>query len=352
MEPQADIRVRNYHAYYTPAQITKRSESTRGKLTESQEERMRQQACTFVDAVGCRMGFPRKTIATAQILYHKFYLHFPRKDFVYTDVTMAALYVATKIQDTHKKPREILMASYAIRFPELAAKVKAIGGDIEIAADTVEADRQRLLAVERLILECICFKFTLRTPFSYVVKFGRVLQASRELTGLAWRIAVDSNRTLAPLMYPPHTIALASIRMAALLSSSASSSPSPEPASGTIASLLSTSGPWEAEYKVALVDLEDICHILVDLFLIHSGPISSTTFSSPALATPADSPPQQAVWQAPTAADKLTKLKIAMRETDHDPRNHYDISDGAADEDDASTRQEGTTRYFFKPGTD
>jgi len=48
---------------------------------------------------------------------------------------MAALYVATKIQDTHKKPREILMASYAVRFPELAAKVKALGGDVEMPPD-------------------------------------------------------------------------------------------------------------------------------------------------------------------------------------------------------------------------
>lgn len=48
------------------------------------------------------------------------------------DVTTAALYVAAKIQDTLKKPRDILMASYAIRFPELAAKVKSVGGEVEM----------------------------------------------------------------------------------------------------------------------------------------------------------------------------------------------------------------------------
>lgn len=46
------------------------------------------------------------------------------------DVTLAALYVSTKMHDTLKKPQDLLMVSYAIRFPDLAAKSKAIGGDV------------------------------------------------------------------------------------------------------------------------------------------------------------------------------------------------------------------------------
>lgn len=47
-------------------------------------------------------------------------------------MTLAALYVSTKMHDTLKKPRELLMVSYAIRFPELVAKSKSIGGEIEM----------------------------------------------------------------------------------------------------------------------------------------------------------------------------------------------------------------------------
>jgi len=75
---------------------------------------------------------PRKTLATAQNLYHRFHLFFPRKDFNYHDVTLAALYVSTKMHDTLKKPREILMVSYAVRFPELAAKSKSVGGEVDM----------------------------------------------------------------------------------------------------------------------------------------------------------------------------------------------------------------------------
>jgi CTD kinase subunit beta len=99
---------------------------------------------------------PRKTIATAQTLYHRFHLFFPRKDFSYyvrpsslarslgisisqpfQDVSLASLYVSTKMHDTLKKPRELLAIAYAVRFPELAAKSKHPGGEIDL--DTMDA---------------------------------------------------------------------------------------------------------------------------------------------------------------------------------------------------------------------
>lgn len=55
----------------------------------------------------------------------------------------------------------------------------------------VDSERQRLLTIERLILETICFNFTSRMAFPYVIKIGRVLKASKRLTKFAWRIAAD-----------------------------------------------------------------------------------------------------------------------------------------------------------------
>jgi CTD kinase subunit beta len=141
---------------------------------------------------------PRRTLSTAQTLYHRFHLFFPRKDFNYAarillkhlctpsdlpsveqDVALAALFVSTKMHDTLKKPRELLSVSYAIRFPELAAKSKHPGGEVDLDAmdaQLVEHDRQRLLAIERLILETVCFNFTSRMAFPYVIKMARSLR--------------------------------------------------------------------------------------------------------------------------------------------------------------------------------
>jgi CTD kinase subunit beta len=43
------------------------------------------------------------------------------------------------MHDTLKKPHELQMASYAIRFPDRVAKVKSHGGDVEIVDPAVSA---------------------------------------------------------------------------------------------------------------------------------------------------------------------------------------------------------------------
>ena len=102
----------------------------------------------------------------------------------FQDVALAALYVSTKMHDTLKKPRELLAVSYAVRFPEFAAKSKHPSGEVDLDtmdAQMVENDRQRLLAVERLILETTCFNFTARVPFPYVIKLGKELRGISSL---------------------------------------------------------------------------------------------------------------------------------------------------------------------------
>jgi len=44
------------------------------------------------------------------------------------DVILSTLYVACKMHDTLKKPRDIILASYSIRFPEKANKGKGPAG--------------------------------------------------------------------------------------------------------------------------------------------------------------------------------------------------------------------------------
>ncbi|KAI0269737.1 cyclin-like protein [Gloeopeniophorella convolvens] len=359
---QPSSYTQHHRPYFAPFDVVRLSEKQRGKLSTSQEEKARQQACGFIESVGAKIGFPRKTIATAQNLYHRFHLFFPRKDFGYHDVSLASLYVSSKMHDTLKKPREIIMASYTVRFPEQAAKSKSIVGEIDMDPAVIEQDRQRLLAVERLIVELICFNFTSRMPFPYVIKAGRELKASKRLTKLAWRLTIDSQRTLVALQYPPHVVSIACLYLAALLSTfEQTEPPRPSPtgcrSDHEIVALLSDHGPWERRFQAQVDDLEAIAHALLDLLLSQTqGPSASTTPS-----TPSSPSPHVHGARAPTAvpapasytSDQLMRLKIAMRETEHAPRSrtpllgdgYHDMPDGA----DAIGRNEGTVRFLFGP---
>ncbi|KAF7985578.1 hypothetical protein HWV62_3859 [Athelia sp. TMB] len=357
-----------HHPYFTPAEVDYLSEKQRGKLSVTQEERTRQQACGFLEAIGAKIGFPRKTIATAQDLYHRFHLFFPRKDFNYHDVTLAALYVSTKMHDTLKKPRDLLIVSYTVRFPELAAKSKSMGSEIDMDPVTVEQDRQRLLAVERLVVETICFNFTSRMSFPYVIKLGRVLKATKKLTKLAWRLASDSHRTLVPLQYPPHVVALGGLYVAALLSSFEQPMTAELPgynSSHQISAILSKRGDWEDKFHARVEDLEAIAHAVIDILIqAAQTPSANTSPRTPSSPSPHPSPrnphlssalPKPEPLPAPYKADQLMRLKIIMRETEHRPRARQPLGtqDPSAlyggDEASMLGRNEGTVRFLFGP---
>jgi len=55
-ESSTSPKVMLYRPYFTPAEVEKLSAKQRGKLSVSREERGRQQACSFIDAVGVRCG--------------------------------------------------------------------------------------------------------------------------------------------------------------------------------------------------------------------------------------------------------------------------------------------------------
>ncbi|KIP08932.1 hypothetical protein PHLGIDRAFT_87416 [Phlebiopsis gigantea 11061_1 CR5-6] len=350
-----------YHLpYFTPEEVERMSDRQRGKLSMTQEEKQRQQACGFIEAVGSKIGFPRKTIATAQNLYHRFHLFFPRKDFSYYDVSLAALYVSTKMHDTLKKPRELLMVSYAVRFPELAAKSKSMAGEVDMDPATVEQDRQRLLAVERLILETISFNFTARMPFPYIIKMSRSLRAPKKLSKFAWRLAIDSYRSLVNLSYPPHVVALACLYLAALLSSFEQGQvtvPAGLRNAHEIAKFLGDHGQWEAQLQARVEDLEEIAHMIIDLLI--QGSQNSNVSTSPS--TPSSPHPFRSSLAAnlntqpppiPYKFDQLMRLKIAMRETEHLPRTRDTLGFGDAQSEAEAMllgRNEGTVRFLFVP---
>ncbi|QRV92530.1 Cyclin, N-terminal domain [Ceratobasidium sp. AG-Ba] len=372
--PGTAVRIKRHNQYFSPEDVARLSERMRGNASEARGEKARQQACVFIDAVGVRLGFPRRTIATAQNLYHRFHLFFPLSQFDFCDVTMACLYVSTKLHDTLKKPRDILMGSYFIRYPELASKSKT-GTDVEIDPSTLEADRHRLIAIERLILETICFNFRVRLPFSYVIKLSRGLHASKELAKLAWRLSIDSNRTLVSLQYPPHTIALGCIYLAALLMSADPNAAAVSPSYDTrehsfrrddpamIVATLTHPGEWENKFFSRVEHLEDIAHALLDLLL--SNPSSTSLHSNASPTTPSSpSPSQQQPQPSPTApiipsnysTTQLTRIKIQLREQEQieqrDRRPTAVRARAAVDSDmimngPGGDSNEGTVRFLF-----
>lgn len=169
------------------------------------------------------------------------------------EVALASLFTAAKLNDTLKRATDFILAGYALRYPDMIpplpsldalAKTNAEGtkdsavmrtaldslgkvdwvahgrvSESEIDPAALEQERSRLLALERLLLQSICFNFQLRSQriLSGVVKLARLWSVPKQLSALAWRIACDCHRTYAPIVYPPQTIAVAAIYLAVCL---------------------------------------------------------------------------------------------------------------------------------------
>ncbi|KZT60284.1 cyclin-like protein [Calocera cornea HHB12733] len=401
---------KRYHPYFTPRELAFLSDKQRGKLSYNLEEKTKREACDLIELIGKRLGFPHRTIGTAQTLFHRFHLFYPIKGFAYWDVAHACLYVSTKVHDTLKKPRDIIIASYQVRFPEEAERARAKGGEMEINPKKLDADKLLLVAVERLVLETICFNFKVQTPHSYVIKVARALGASKELTKLAYKLAIDSHRTASPLEHPPHTIALASLYLAALLTAfpehggvsvlqetewPATSSNGYESRNGRssreelprrtareIGEELGQEGRWCRRFGASVFDLQDIAHRLLDLLAsqpaqaIHSlstSPQTPLTPTSPSQNQPSPIPHAAAPGTTTFTPAHLTRLKIFLREREaalgppperpqisqDDPSTDYAVGPGAlailsgnADKNAATEvwndgREAPSVRFFF-----
>lgn len=193
-----------------------------------------------------------------------------------------------------------------------------------------------------------------------------------------------SHRTLLPIQYPPHVVALASLYVAALLSSFER----PENNSGhQIAAILSKRGQWEQKFQAQVEDLEGafcpllsrytltshrtqlsyllvIAHAILDLLIqAAQNPSANTSPRTPSSPSPHPSPrgshissalPQQPLI-VPYKADQLIRLKIVMRETEHPPRPRQPLGNAdpsalySGDDSSLLGRNEGTVRFLFGP---
>ncbi|KAG0235042.1 hypothetical protein BGW41_000934 [Actinomortierella wolfii] len=217
----------------------------------------RREACEVIAAIGKRIGFPQHTISTAQLLLHRFYMFNAIPDTgneaslltiiqsynTSTCVVMACLFVSSKIEDTIKKLKDIMMATYLYRHPNVV--------DWDPESKEGEEQRRRVLSYEKLVLESICFDFQIVHPYKYIVKFVKLYDGHVDVAQRAWQIASDCYKIGLCLELPPQTIAAGSIYLASRLLGE----PFPETIKGR---------PWCEAFQCRSVDVEDFCHQIID----------------------------------------------------------------------------------------
>jgi CTD kinase subunit beta len=187
-------------------------------LAEAKEASLRLQGVQWIDVVRRALQLPIRTYTTAVIYYHKFRLAHPPgtptgDNYLWNDAAAASLLVACKMEDTLKKSRDILAASF---------NLKATSAHDHLPSDdpTFEVQSRAVIGLERMVLEASTFDFRSRGPHHMLAKIARTLghgEQVKPVYNLAWVALTDLYRTFAPLKQTSVTLALSMMELAARL---------------------------------------------------------------------------------------------------------------------------------------
>ncbi|CAK9256981.1 unnamed protein product [Sphagnum jensenii] len=197
--------------YFSREEIEKNSPSRKDGIDLKKETYFRKSYCTFLQDLGMRLKVPQVTIATAIVFCHRFFL---RQSHHKNDRYMVAticMFIAGKVEETPRSLRDVILVSYENRFKKDPAAVHRIK-----QKDVYEAEKEKVLLGERLVLTTLGFDLNIHHPYKPLVAAIKKFQvAANTLAQVAWNFVNDGLRTSLCLQFKPHHIAAGAIFLAA-----------------------------------------------------------------------------------------------------------------------------------------
>ncbi|KAH7039443.1 cyclin-like protein [Macrophomina phaseolina] len=179
-------------------------------MPEAKEDSNRLQGVQLIDNVRKSLQLPVRTFNTACVYYHKFRLIHADNEYNLIEASLAALFTACKIEDTLKKSKEIICASFNLKLSP--------GEHLSPDDPQLEQPSKVIIGLERLMLEGAGFDFRNRQPQKLVIKLTRRCGFAKDRVGkTAYSMSLDLYRTFAPLKQTTAAMAIACVELAARL---------------------------------------------------------------------------------------------------------------------------------------
>ena len=200
---------------FTEAEL-RRTPSILDGMPPEKERENRSKGVNFILQVGIMLKLPQMTLATASVFLHRFYMRHSMQDLPgrpglhYYSMAATSLFLATKVEETCRKMKELVIAC-----------VRVAQKDPNKMVDEQDKEywrwRDNILQYEDLLLEAICFDLSLEPPyktlFEFLLFFGE--ENNKRLRNAAWAFVNDSCLTMLCLFLPSRTIAAGALYAAA-----------------------------------------------------------------------------------------------------------------------------------------
>jgi len=191
----------------------------RGALEVNRELYVALYGAELINQAGIMLQLSQVVIATAQVIYHRFYRGInnkPRsvKEFPPFLVAMACMYLATKVEEEQRRHRDILNVFDRLQKKRLAGKGKPLNV-LDPYGKRYSKWRGYLMKLELVILCDLGYMLKVEHPHKYILNYVNVLDAGAEVAQKAWSYLNDSLRLPQIIDIRPEVLACAAIFLAA-----------------------------------------------------------------------------------------------------------------------------------------
>ncbi|XP_026053021.1 cyclin-L2-like isoform X2 [Carassius auratus] len=222
-------------------------------LSARTEEQLRNRMCEMIQSAGILLGLPQVAMATAQILFHRFFYCKSFVRYCAETVAMACLQLASKIEEEPRRVRDVLNVFHHLRD---AAGDRCRGP--MLLDDSYVSRKSDVIKAERRVLKELGFCVHVKHPHKVIVMYLQVLECEKNtrLLQMSWNYMNDSLRTDVFLRFSAETVACACI----FLSARVLQIPLPD------------RPPWFLLFGASEEDLMEISGCVLRLYTLQSSP--------------------------------------------------------------------------------
>ncbi|KAK3788029.1 hypothetical protein RRG08_051103 [Elysia crispata] len=181
-------------------------------LDKEVETDLRILGCELIQTAGILLKLPQVAMATAQVVFQRFYY---AKSFIKHNmevVAMASLMLASKIEECPRRNRDVINVFHHIK----QVRNKRTIHPLVLDQNYINLKNQ-VIKAERRVLKELGFAVHVKHPHKIIVMYLEVLESigKRQLVQCAWNFMNDSLRSDVFMRFHPESIACACIYLAA-----------------------------------------------------------------------------------------------------------------------------------------
>lgn len=214
--------------------------SRQDKISEDLERWLRYEGAEIIQMATIYLNLPQVVAATAQVLLQRFYHMSSFAKYGSLKIAMAAIFLASKVEEKPQRLRMIIQVAEYIRQRRRNLPIS----EMKLFSEQYHNIRKGLVNAELQILRKLGFHVHVRHPHSFLISFLRHmgLSGNKVLVQRSWAYLNDSYRTDVVLHHTPNQIAATMISLAC----------------ESLQVGLSTVPPWHEFFDVSKQDIDKI----------------------------------------------------------------------------------------------